>query len=463
MFVAASGFLLGIGCEETGLRPRPPGEVDNFYVPETCEHTVLMPAEVAGFGFDDGVTGDAPAPDHIHTSWTAAPESSFAVNWRTDNATTATQLIYGTDQSAVEGADGPGDGVSVTTGHHLLYGSFLDGDTQTRVHEVHVCGLDADTTYYYKVGGPGGWSDVYDFATAPEPGNSDLFTFAVTGDSRNEVEIWAQTQAEIDDFGVDFQLFSGDAVVTGLLQAEWNNFFEATFEREEGDYFFQDTTARIPFMVVNGNHDALAINYVSQFALPQEVNGDEKATGEEWYSFDYANMHVVMLNDTPEISALGQDQRDWLTSDLASVDREETPWIIAVHHKPLYSCGGAHSSDLDLRAAWQPIFDQFKVDIVFAGHDHLYERTVPIRGLDGNEGVLADSGVNGVPVSESGTVYVVAAGAGAPLYGEDDSCAHTYTTKSVRNYVIVEIEDRSLRYRAYELGGTLLDEFDYDK
>jgi hypothetical protein len=217
-------------------------------------------------------------------------------------------------------------------------------------------------------------------------------------------------------------------------------------------------------MPANGNHDGLAINYVLQFALPQDETAGERAQGEEWYSFDYGNAHFVVLNDSAGNTLVEGAQRDWLRQDLMAVDRARTPWVFSVHHKPPYSCSTNHGSDIPLRNAWQPLYDEFEVDVVFNGHDHDYERSRPIRGIrDGStDGIVAESGTNGIPVDQSGTVYIVAAGAGAPLYGVD-TCYHTHVTESTRNYVLVDIDDKTFHYTAYRLDGTVLDEFEYTK
>jgi hypothetical protein len=414
--------------------------------------------EVTETGWDSGVLGPQPTPQHIHLGWAGPTSSTFVANWKTDNGTTATQLLYGTDSERVAAADGPSDGVQRITGHHMLYSSALAGDA--RVHEVHVCGLQPATTYYYKVGAPGAWSAVYDVATGPQIGFADAFRFSVAGDSRDEPQIFAQIQQAVSGKGIDFQLFTGDIVNLGGVQAEWDAFFEAT----TGSFAGQEMLARAPFMVVNGNHDALTVNYVAQFAVPQELTEGESAQGEEWYSFDYGNAHFVALNDSPPASAMGEAQKNWLKADLARVDRQKTPWIFAMHHRSTYSCGGSHGSDLELRAAWQPIFDEYRVDMVFAGHDHLYERSKPMRGLSGQDGVVASEiGANDTPINESGTLYVVAGGAGAPLYGADGSCAHTHVTESVQNYVLVEVDGRTLRYSASRLDGSVLDQFEITK
>ncbi|MCA9583583.1 MAG: metallophosphoesterase family protein, partial [Myxococcales bacterium] len=349
----------------------------------------------------------------------------------------------------VENADGPADDVAVYSGHHLLFEDLL-GD-QTRVHEVHVCGLEPNTVYYYKVGGKGAWSGIFETATAPELGTKDPISITLFGDSRNATEdLWPMTVKKISEGNPDLMLFSGDAVFLGTQQSLWNNFFEAS----TGDFRVQDLFSRVPFMSANGNHDALAVNYVAQFAFPQDPSPNEAAQGEEWYSFDYGNTHVAVLNDTVnDASVIGGSQASWLRADLGAVDRDKTPWVFVMHHRPFYTCLSTHRPDNALRDAWQDIFDEFKVDMVFTGHNHVYERSLPIRGLTDGQGQAAAAGPNGVPEvdgegSPSGTIYIVSAGAGAETYAVSDECALSYTAASAHHYSTVEIEDRKITFTA---------------
>lgn len=447
------------------------------YTPEGCDYDVTTPEVEHALAGGTGV-GPEPFVDHVHASWAGPSHSTFAVNWRTDNLTLGTQLLYGTDRAAVEAAEEEGGSVRLQRGHTMRYASFIDlgsvdredaeamARVGTRVHEAHVCGLDPSTTYYYKVGNPGHWSQVYDVSTGPAPGTKEPFRFAVSGDSRNRVNIWAAVQKAILDAGADFQIHSGDAVNIGPIQEQWDQFFEAT----SGGVAAQDVLARVPFMMANGNHDILAINYLAQFAFPQEESEGESSEGMEWYHLDYGNARLLFLNDTTaNDTIITRYQRNWLRENLRSLDREKTPWVFVVHHKPTYSCGSTHGSDTSLRAAWQPVFDEFKVDVVFNGHVHNYERSRPIRGFQegSNAGVVAASGERGVPVlvdgEPSGTVYVVSAGAGAPLYGSGTDCYHTQVGESVEHYAIVDIEDRTLWFRAYRLNGSIIDEFTITK
>src|SRR5262249_6875736 len=78
-------------------------------------------------------------------------------------------------------------------------------------------------------------------------------------------------------------------------------------------------------------------------------------------------------------------------------------WKIVMHHRPTYSSATAHGSDLALRAVLAPLFDKHKVDFVFSGHDHDYERSKPMLG-------------NVEQTNGTGTVYIVDGGLGAELY-----------------------------------------------
>lgn len=463
-FAFACIALATLGCgEETGKKTGDTPNPGGFpYTPEGCNYTVATPASIEEVSMSSDAVGTDPTPKHVHISWAGAPESTFAVNWATDLDTKQSLVVYGSDKAAVEAADGAAAGVTVQTGHTMLFGSPLIVTQKTRVHEAHVCGLTADTAYYYKVGGPGHWSAVYDIATAPAPASTQPFKFLLAGDSRSGPEVYAQIMEKARDEGIDFQVFSGDFIDNTTNQDHW----EAFFEGSSGTYTTQEAIATRPLMPVNGNHDNLSVYYTGQFALPQEISSGEGAQGEEWYSFDYANAHFVMANS--ENASIGGPQADWLRSDMEKVDRTKTPWVIVVFHTPPYTCGSQHQGDSDLpRAEWQPIFDDLKVDLVLTGHVHNYQRSVPIRGFQTGttQGLEAASGANKAPVNESGTVYVISAGAGGDLYNADQasSCSYSYITEKVNNYVIVEIENRTLRFKALRLDGTEIDAFDYTK
>lgn len=68
----------------------------------------------------------------------------------------------------------------------------------------------------------------------------------------------------------------------------------------------------------------------------------------------------------------------WLRRELAAVDRASTPWLIVQMHASFYSTSLLHSYEVEcMRQAYEPLFREFGVDLVFSGHDHDYERSAP--------------------------------------------------------------------------------------
>ncbi len=437
-----------------------------IYTPAGCSYQVRSPEQIIEASYLDPAhtTNATQPPDHVHASYAGDPSTTFAVNWRSpENTAYTTDLLYGTDEAAVTAATGSTDAVKLQYGHTLtLAGSLLDSEDPTdptkylRLHEVHVCGLTPGTKYFYKVGNVGAYSKTFPIVTGPAPSATAKFRFAVSGDARDNVQIWADAQKQIQALGPAFQLFSGDAVLTGGWQSLWNNFFES----KSGGQLSSDVLASIPIMMANGNHESLAVNYVAQFALPQVAGGGETPSAKAWYSFNYGNAHFIFLNDTTASGdTIGGSEATWLKADLAAVDRAKTPWVFVSHHQPLYTCSQSHLPYKKGRESWQPIFDQYHVDMVFAGHNHEYERSFPINGFQSGS-------TEGQVVSDmnKGTVYIVSAGVGAGLYDVNTNCNTQVVAKSVVNYVIIDIDGQTIHYKAYnETTNTVLDSFDFTK
>lgn len=71
-------------------------------------------------------------------------------------------------------------------------------------------------------------------------------------------------------------------------------------------------------------------------------------------------------------------QLSWLRRELAA---STASWKIAYFHHPLYSSARRHGAEADLRTVLEPLFVQHSVQVVFSGHDHVYERLTPQRGV----------------------------------------------------------------------------------
>src|SRR6185436_11897430 len=112
-------------------------------------------------------------------------------------------------------------------------------------------------------------------------------------------------------------------------------------------------------------------------------------------------VHFVSLDTETAFldTARRQVQVDWLQADLASTTQE---WKVVYFHRPPYSTGFEHGSDLTIRAVFAPIFEQNGVQLVLSGHDHDYERTQPMK---------TSTDPSATPVT-----YIVSGGGGAPTY-----------------------------------------------
>lgn len=91
---------------------------------------------------------------------------------------------------------------------------------------------------------------------------------------------------------------------------------------------------------------------------------------------------------------------DRLRSTLAAARQDASiEWIVAFHHYPLWS-DGEHGSNLALQRIWGPVYDEYRVEVVVQGHDHLYERTKTMRG-----GQVAEAGTTFVTVGMGGASH----------------------------------------------------------
>lgn len=384
--------------------------------PSVCPETIHVPQ--SGYTTDDPavadahseVYGKAPDPYQVHLGVPGDPARSVTLLWRTDAETLASQVEIGSDE---------------TLGHVIEGASFVyTADTYGRVHEVRVCGLTPGTTWHYRVGGAKGWSEVHTFTTAPAAGDTRPFRFGVAGDSRGAPSDWGTIVEALDAQGAEFRLFTGDAVSSGSNISQWEDWYDAG-----GNIIAETMTWQ-----VNGNHEALTQAYFSMVGQPEN---------ELWYSFDYGNVHFVALNDTVGASTDWQTQADWLAADLAATTQ---PWKVVFHHKAAYSGCRPNGEDTNVRTWFVPVEEAGGVQLDLAGHNHNYERSVP---LFGGEEVAQTEGVT----------YIVTAGSGAPLYANTKGWSYIATNTQSEHYVLAEVEGETMTLTAIDLAGNVIDSF----
>ncbi|KAF7147914.1 hypothetical protein RHSIM_Rhsim03G0076800 [Rhododendron simsii] len=263
--------------------------------------------------------------------------------------------------STVEYGKMPGSYEASATGEHTQYTLFTY--TSGKIHHVVIGPLEPRTTYYYRCGGSG---TEFSFRT---PTSTLPIEFVVVGDL-GQTEWTASTLAHIGAMDYDVLLLPGDLSYADLLQPpRWDSFGRIV----------EPYASKRPWMVTHGNHDVESIlsypeafkAYNARWLMPYQQSG---STSNLYYSFDVVGTHIIMLGSYTDFDS-ESDQFKWLIADLAKVDRSVTPWLIALLHTPWYNTNKAHKGSGDsMREAMEEMLYRARVDVVYAGHVHAYER-----------------------------------------------------------------------------------------
>ena len=122
-----------------------------------------------------------------------------------------------------------------------------------------------------------------------------------------------------------------------------------------------------------GNHEFHSSGATPYFDYFGAAAGDPK-TG--FYSYELGAWHIIALHsECKDVGGCGagSPEEKWLRADLAA---HPAACTLAYWHKPLFSSGGTHGNDLEMKAFWQALYDA-NAEIVIGGHDHDYERFAP--------------------------------------------------------------------------------------
>jgi hypothetical protein len=144
---------------------------------------------------------------------------------------------------------------------------------------------------------------------------------------------------------------------------------------------YKELLRHTPVWPTLGNHEE-SPDYFAMFTLPRDGEAGGLASGtENYYSFDYGNIHIVCLDSSLTDFSVGSPMLTWLRNDLSETSKD---WIIAFWHHPPYTKGD-YNSDVQphmaaIRQNILPVLDAHGVDLVMAGHSHVYERSMLLNG-----------------------------------------------------------------------------------
>lgn len=287
------------------------------------------------------------------------------------------------------------------------------------LRSARLTGLAPGKAYYYRAVEGAAASLTYPFRTLPRDG---AFTFAVYGDTRSVPSDHAVVCASMSGKGEAFVLHVGDLVGDGGDQAQW------------GPQFFEPAgplAARFAIFAAAGNHERESADFYRYFG---------SSTGKPWYSFDCSNAHFIVL-DTCLDCGPRSEQYKWLEADLA---KTEARWRFITFHHPLFS-SGSHGSEWQVRESIWPLIEKYDVDMIFAGHDHHYERTRPVMTTVGSW--------KSHPVT-----HVLTGGGGAP-HSAPRGDFFTAASTGDLNFCAVKVDGDRLEFTAYTAQGIAFDRF----
>ncbi|WP_018754281.1 phosphodiester glycosidase family protein [Paenibacillus terrigena] len=370
----------------------------------------------------------SPTPSNVSVTMGADTTTSKAFTWHT-NPATADTVVEVVKKS--EFTDFNAQNVQRFTGSSYL---FTTTDTGTvRVHKSVASGLEPGTHYMFRVGdGHGNYSTNGSFQTAAATGEKTKFIFLADSQATKEADfkLWGDIlkKAMTDHPDTEFVVQGGDLVEDGFKENEWNMWFNAA----------QGILMQTTIVPVVGNHEVTGTrkteDYLAHFNHPQ--NGINSLKGSN-FSFDYKNAHFIVLNSEYDF----EQQKEWMRKDLAATDKK---WkIVAFHRGPF---GSMYDSE-HIRNTWTPIFDEFQVDLVMNGHDHVYVRTYPMKDKK--------------PVGDGeGTTYIVGGSSGPKFYQVWARDWQKVTDgEQVQMYVAAEIDGDEMKFVVKTINDRVVDQF----
>jgi predicted MPP superfamily phosphohydrolase len=192
------------------------------------------------------------------------------------------------------------------------------------------------------------------------PNRPGSLKFAVIGDNGTgdapEYDIARQMAAFQRQFPFDQVLMLGDNLYGGETPQDFVNKFEEPYRPL--------LDAGVRFFAALGNHDQRSQVSYKPFSMG----------GQRYYTYTRASVRFFVLDS----NALDPDQLAWIETALKA---SHDAWKICYFHHPLYSDGGRHGPAVDLRVLLEPLFIKYGVNVVFSGHDHIYERIKPQHGI----------------------------------------------------------------------------------
>ncbi len=381
------------------------------------------------------------------------------------------------------------------------------------VYSASITGLVAGNKFMYRVSKNG--KVVFDAEAKALKSKEQSYRVAISGDMGAGTNTAKRIAFEINKAKPDMIAIAGDIVYNRGLLSEYRTKFWPVYNKDDADTLGAPLMRSIPFVAAVGNHDALgrdlnaypeALAYYYFWDQPMNgPNGKEGGTfvpalvgsdvnkkafydaaGDKYprmtnFSFDQGNAHWTVLDSNPYVDWNDSTLRDWVAKDLAAASN--ATWRFVLYHHPCFNSSRAHYEQQQMRLI-SPILEKGKVDIVFAGHVHNYQRTYPLTFKPDNLGIQLVAGANNVKIGKTvngrwildksfngkrntkpnGIIYITTGAGGQGLYNpeqeKDTDSWQKFTVKfvsTVHSFTIMDVDGNTLMLRQVDINGRTVD------
>ncbi|KAM7258380.1 hypothetical protein ACFE04_014121 [Oxalis oulophora] len=377
------------------------------------------------------------APQQVHITQGDLNGKGVIVSWVTIMEPGSNAVLYWSEGSSHKKNKANGK----------LYTYKYFNYTSGYIHHCTITNLQYNTKYYYEVGIDHTPRQFW-FITPPEVGPDVPYTFGLIGDLGQSFDSNSTlTHYEKNPIKGQTVLFVGDLSYADQYpnhdNARWD-----TWGR-----FTERSIAYQPWIWTAGNHELdfePSIGetvpfkpYKTRYHTPYRASN---STSPFWYSIKRASAHIIVL---ASYSAYGKytPQFKWLETELKNVDRTKTPWLIVLMHSPWYNSYNYHYMEGEsMRVMYEAWFVKYKVDVVFAGHVHAYERSERVSNVAYNV-------VNGkcTPVNDQSAPVYVTIGDGGNLEGlasnmTEPQPAYSAYREASFGHAVFDIKNRTHAY-----------------
>jgi predicted phosphodiesterase len=346
--------------------------------------------------------------------------------------------------------------------------------------------------------------------------SKQAYQFVVFGDIGAETKDQKQLALRAYLEKPDFVVVPGDIVYEAGLISEYRKKFWPVYNADTANANGAPIMRSVPFLAAVGNHDADsrdldktpdALAYYMYWVQPlngplgaeggaivpilkgSEINKNAfiNAAGKAYprmtnFSYNYGNAHWTFLDADTYVDWTNKELVDWVVNDLAT--SKEASWHFVVFHHPGFNSSIEHFEQQQMRLL-APVFEKGKVDVVFNGHVHNYQRSFPMTFAPVKQGVLLMGGKDGKTIrgrvvtgkwtldkqfdgkkitKPNGVIYIVTGAGGQELYNPEqekdaDSWQH-FTSKFIstkHSLTVAKVSGNKLVLQQKSQDGKILD------